>query len=118
MQTMGWMVSLNLSPRPFIRTPLTPAFLQWLHDNLPRRRTDKSIKYWLLVALNVFLISAGFFVQISGTIGAAISIKNSYKTGAVNRYVDDAQLSSDGFGLTTSPPPLCSPFSCVDNSGS
>jgi hypothetical protein len=67
----------------------------WLHDNWNRRHTDKSIKYKLLVALNVFLIVAGLFIMVVGTWAAAVSIKNSYRTGNIS-----------------------SPFSCADNSAS
>lgn len=67
----------------------------WLHDNWRHRKTDRSVGYKLLVALNMFLIVAGLFIMVVGTWAAAVSIKNSYATGAVT-----------------------SPFSCADNSGS
>lgn len=67
----------------------------WLHDNLPRRHTDKSFYYRLLVVFNSFLIVAGIFVTISGTWSAVMDIRSSYKTGSIT-----------------------SPFSCADNSNS
>ncbi|KLT41283.1 putative neutral amino acid transporter [Cutaneotrichosporon oleaginosum] len=65
----------------------------WLHDNWARRKTNPSVGYWLLVALNVFLIVFGTFVQISGTVAGVKSIIDSYRVGAVS-----------------------TPFSCADNS--
>jgi hypothetical protein len=65
----------------------------WLHDNWARRKTPQGVGYWLLVALNVFLIVFGTFVQISGTVAGVKSIIDSYKVGAVSK-----------------------PFSCADNS--
>ena len=67
----------------------------WLHDNWRFRKTNKSMYYRALVALNVFLILAGLFIMVTGTWAAAVSIKRSYATGAIS-----------------------SPFSCADNSGS
>jgi hypothetical protein len=67
----------------------------WLFDNLHRRKTDKSLYFKCLVALNVFLIVAGGFIMITGTWAAAVSIRNSYATGSISR-----------------------PFSCADNSNS
>lgn len=65
----------------------------WLHDNWVRRKSNPTVGYWLLVALNVFLIVFGTFVQISGTVAGVKSIIDSYKVGAIT-----------------------SPFSCADNS--
>jgi hypothetical protein len=67
----------------------------WLHDNAARRKTDKSMYYRALVALNLFLVVSGIFIMITGTWAAAVSIKRSYATGAIS-----------------------SPFSCADNSNS
>lgn len=67
----------------------------WLHDNWRHRRSDRSIKFKLLVLLNAFLIVAGLFIMVTGTWAAAVSIRRSYSTGAVT-----------------------SPFSCADNSAS
>ncbi|WWD21798.1 hypothetical protein CI109_106286 [Kwoniella shandongensis] len=67
----------------------------WLHDNLHRRHTDKSLYFKALVALNVFLIVAGAFIMVTGTWAAAVSIRHSYATGNIS-----------------------SPFSCADNSNS
>ncbi|WWC62344.1 uncharacterized protein I303_104940 [Kwoniella dejecticola CBS 10117] len=67
----------------------------WLHDNLPRRRSDKSLYYRILVVLNVAIVIAGFFIVITGTWSAVVSIRNSYSTGLIT-----------------------SPFSCADNSNS
>ncbi|WVR06190.1 hypothetical protein IAU60_003220 [Kwoniella sp. DSM 27419] len=67
----------------------------WLHDNLHRRKTDKSLYYRSLVVLNVFLIVGGLFIMVTGTWSAVVSIRHSYSTGAIT-----------------------SPFSCADNSNS
>jgi hypothetical protein len=67
----------------------------WLHDNWRHRRSDRSIKFKLLVLLNAFLIVAGLFIMVTGTWAAAVSIRRSYSTGLVT-----------------------SPFSCADNSAS
>jgi TRAP-type C4-dicarboxylate transport system permease large subunit len=65
----------------------------WLHDNWARRKTDPSLKFWLLAALNWFLIIFGSFVLVGGTTAGVKSIIDAYKIGAVT-----------------------SPFSCADNS--
>jgi hypothetical protein len=67
----------------------------WVFDYGARRKTDKSLYYRSLFALNVFLIVGGMFIMVTGTWAAALSIKDSYATGNIN-----------------------SPFSCADNSGS
>ncbi|AFR96003.2 neutral amino acid transporter [Cryptococcus neoformans C23] len=66
----------------------------WLHDNWGHRKTDKSLRFKSLVALNVFLIVLGIFIVITGTWASVVSINDSYKNGAIT-----------------------SPFSCADNSG-
>jgi hypothetical protein len=67
----------------------------WLHDNLHRRKTDKTLYFRSLVALNFFLIIGGMFITITGTWAAVVGIRHSYATGAIS-----------------------SPFSCADNSNS
>ncbi|WVO15296.1 hypothetical protein L204_102952 [Cryptococcus depauperatus] len=65
----------------------------WFYDNWNKRKTDKSLYYKLLVALNAFVIVSGIFIIVAGTWAAATSISNAYKNGAIS-----------------------SPFSCVNNS--
>ncbi|KAL1408564.1 hypothetical protein Q8F55_005377 [Vanrija albida] len=66
----------------------------WLFDNWHRRKNSSpGAGFWPLVALNVFIIVLGFFIQITGVVAAGMDIRNQYRAGKVDR-----------------------PFSCKDNS--
>lgn len=75
--------------------PTSSLGWMWLHDNLAKRHTNKTLYFRSLILLNVFLVVSGIFIMITGTWAAAVSIKDSYATGNIS-----------------------SPFSCADNSGS
>lgn len=66
----------------------------WLFDNWGRRHKDDTWQFRAMVAWNVFVIIAGFFLMIAGTYGSIVGILLAASTG------DTTQ-----------------PFSCADNSG-
>ncbi|WOO82914.1 N amino acid transport system protein [Vanrija pseudolonga] len=66
----------------------------WLHDNWAKRKDSPTLSFWLLAALNWFLIVFGSFIWVSGIAAGAISIRDAYRSGTVSK-----------------------PFSCADNSG-
>lgn len=66
----------------------------WLYDNWGRRKqSNPGWSFWPMVALNVFIVVLGFFIQITGVIAAGKEIRAQYREGKVDR-----------------------PFSCKDNS--
>lgn len=67
----------------------------WLHDNWSKRHTNKTLYFRSLVALNVFLIVAGIFIMVAGSVAAGKAIQDGYASGTIT-----------------------SSFSCADNSGS
>ncbi|GAA6042955.1 hypothetical protein JCM8097_000019 [Rhodosporidiobolus ruineniae] len=60
---------------------LTTCAFMYLWKERSRLRTDRSPGFLALVALNVFIICAGFFIQVSGTVASVISINKSLKGG-------------------------------------
>jgi len=68
----------------------------WLYDNWHRFRTPekRTLAFWSLVALNVFIFWAGNFIMVGGTYGSILSIKNDYAANGGR------------------------PWTCTDNSGS
>lgn len=70
--------------------------MMWFFDVRGRFRVaeKRTVAFYLLVSLNVFIILAGLFIMVGGTYGSIVSIIDSYAaTGG-------------------------RPWSCADNSGS
>lgn len=61
-----------------------PLGCMWLYDNWNGGKS-RSVKWMLLVALNVFLIVSGTFLMVSGTYGALSGIIASYKADGGSR---------------------------------
>lgn len=51
----------------------------WLYDNWHRGKTEKSLKWTLMVIWCVFVIASGTFLMIAGTYGSIVGIMDSYK---------------------------------------
>lgn len=73
---------------------LTAVAIMWFYDMKPRFRIaeKRTVGFWLLVALNSFIVVAGLFIMVGGTYGSIVSIIAGYEGGR--------------------------PWSCADNSGS
>ncbi|KAL4891390.1 transmembrane amino acid transporter protein-domain-containing protein [Aspergillus ambiguus] len=56
-----------------------PMGCMWLYDNWSRGRTDRSLKWTLMVCWSIFVIVAGMFLMVAGTYGSIVSIISSYK---------------------------------------
>ncbi|KAF5266330.1 hypothetical protein FOXYS1_2833 [Fusarium oxysporum] len=67
----------------------------WLFDNWHKGKTEKSLKWCLMVGWSVFVIVAGTFMMVAGTYGSIVGINNSMKANRGS-----------------------SPWSCADNSNS
>ena len=54
--------------------------MMWFFDYWKDRKDSKKnhLGFKLLVALNAFIIVAGFFLMVGGTYGSVLSIKKSY----------------------------------------
>lgn len=72
-----------------------PMGAMWLYDNWTKGKTDRTLKWTLMVCWSVFVIVSGTFLMIAGTYGSIVGIMDSYKT-------------SGGSGA----------WSCADNSNS
>ncbi|KAL6707066.1 hypothetical protein ACN47E_004818 [Coniothyrium glycines] len=51
----------------------------WLYDNWHRGKTEKSLKWTLMVIWSIFVIVSGTFLMIAGTYGSIVGIIDSYK---------------------------------------
>ncbi|KAF7195235.1 N amino acid transport system protein [Pseudocercospora fuligena] len=72
---------------------LQPMGAMWLYDNWGR--SDRGIKWKLMVAWSIFIIVGGTFLTIAGTYGSIVGIINALDSGSKT-----------------------SPWSCADNSNS
>ncbi|CAG7918739.1 unnamed protein product [Penicillium olsonii] len=55
-----------------------PMGCMWLYDNWAKGKTEKSIKWMLMVGFSCFVVLSGTFLMVAGTYGSAVSIKESY----------------------------------------
>ncbi|GAA5874310.1 hypothetical protein JCM8547_007559 [Rhodosporidiobolus lusitaniae] len=64
---------------------LTVMGVMWLWEHRARLRRDRSARFLALVALNVLIVIAGFFIQVSGTVAGVIAINDSLNKGDTTR---------------------------------
>lgn len=50
----------------------------WLYDNWKKGKTDRSVRWTLMVCYSVFVVVIGSFLMIVGTYGSVVGIINSY----------------------------------------
>lgn len=55
-----------------------PMGCMWLYDNWTRGKSDKSVKWILMVCFSGFVVLSGTFLMIAGTYGSVVSIMESY----------------------------------------
>lgn len=72
-----------------------PMGFMWLYDNWSKGKSEKSLRWILMVCWCVFVIVSGTFLMVGGTYGAVVSIIDDYRAN----------------GGTAA-------WSCADNSGS
>lgn len=59
----------------------------WLYDNWSKGKTDRTMRWKLMVGWSIFVIVAGFFLMVAGTYGSVVSIINSYqKNGGTSAW--------------------------------
>ncbi|GAA5915177.1 hypothetical protein JCM6882_001129 [Rhodosporidiobolus microsporus] len=60
---------------------LTTMAVMWFWEHRLELRTNRKPGFIALIALNGFIVVAGIFIQISGTVAGVIAINNSLKAG-------------------------------------
>ncbi|CAK3789419.1 amino acid transporter [Lecanosticta acicola] len=55
-----------------------PMGCMWLYDNWGREKSQRNLKWQLMVAFSVFVIVSGTFLMIAGTYGSVVAIMVSY----------------------------------------
>ncbi|KAJ5335151.1 amino acid transporter [Penicillium brevicompactum] len=55
-----------------------PMGCMWLYDNWSRGKSEKSVKWILMVCFSGFVVLSGTFLMVAGTYGSVVSIMESY----------------------------------------
>ncbi|KIW45217.1 uncharacterized protein PV06_03619 [Exophiala oligosperma] len=55
-----------------------PMGCMWLYDNWKKGKTERSVRWILMVCYSVFVVVIGSFLMIVGTYGSVVGIINSY----------------------------------------
>jgi len=56
-----------------------PMGFMWLYDNWTQEKTERTLKWKLMVCWSIFVIVSGTFLMIAGTYGSVVSIIESYE---------------------------------------
>jgi hypothetical protein len=56
-----------------------PMGCMWLYDNWSQGKSERSVRWILMVCVSFFVVASGTFLMIAGTYGSAVGIANSYK---------------------------------------
>lgn len=55
-----------------------PMGCMWLYDNWSSGKSEKSVKWMLMVGFSGFVVLSGTFLMVAGTYGSVVSIMESY----------------------------------------
>ncbi|POS68883.1 transmembrane amino acid transporter [Diaporthe helianthi] len=56
-----------------------PMGCMWLYDNWSQGKSERSVRWILMVCVSVFVVASGTFLMVAGTYGSAVGIAKSYE---------------------------------------
>ncbi|KAG8157911.1 hypothetical protein KVR01_012183 [Diaporthe batatas] len=56
-----------------------PMGCMWLYDNWTQGKSERSVRWILMVCVSVFVVASGTFMMVAGTYGSALSIAKTYE---------------------------------------